>query len=145
MADPLSITAGVVGIVTAALQATGRFAADLQRLSEAPATIESLKQDIAVLAGTLKALAGLEGAQWKALGTTVTEQSKATVASCTVSCDKYMADLQRWTRHSSPGRGVAVRDRLALALWRESQVKNMSEQLQKYRTTLNLVISTAAL
>lgn len=145
MADPLSMTAGVVGIVTAALQTTALFMANLQRLAEAPAMIESLKQDIAVLTGTLEALAHLESAQWRALGTTVIEQSKATVVSCTLSCDKYMADLQHWTRHSSPSRGVAVRDRLALALWRESQIKTMSEQLQKYRTTLNLVISTASL
>lgn len=144
MADPLSIAAGVVGVVIPALHATRLLLDDIQKISEAPSTIESLGQDVGFVEATLKSLETVSEPQWTALGATVFEQSKNAIACCTKSCTEFRTDLQRWTRHSDEG-NISRRDRASLGLFRQNQIKAMSEQLQKYRTTLNLVISTAIL
>ncbi|KAF3768255.1 hypothetical protein M406DRAFT_326835 [Cryphonectria parasitica EP155] len=126
MADPFSIAAGAFGIIVPALHATRLLLDDLQKISEAPSTME------------------ISPPQWAALGATVVEQSKNAITSCTKSCTEFRTDLQRWTRHSNEG-DISWRDRASLDLFRQNQIKAMSDQLQKYRTTLNLVVSTAIL
>lgn len=144
MADPLSITTGVVGIVVPALHAARLLIDDLHNISEAPATVETLCQDVGFLEATLASLETVTPPQWAALGPSVVEQSKNAITSCTKSCTEFRTDLQRWTRHSVKG-DISWRDRTSLGLFRQNQIKAMSEQLQKYRTTLDLLISTAIL
>lgn len=144
MADPFSIATGVVGIVIPALHATRLLLDDLRKISEAPSTVKALRDDVGFVEGTLESLKAVSQPQWTALGTTVAEQSEHAIASCTASCTEFRADLQRWTRHSTGG-DISWRDKASLGFFRESQIKAMSEQLQKYRATLTLVISTATL
>jgi hypothetical protein len=144
MADPFSITVGVIGIITPALHATRLLLEDLRKITEAPATVRALGQDVSFVEGTLESLAAVSQPQWTALGETVAAQSKNAITACTTSCTEFRKDLQRWTRHSTDG-GMAWRDRVSLGLFRENQIKAMSGQLEKYRTTLNIIISTATL
>lgn len=144
MADPFSITTGVVGIVVPALHATRLLLDDLRKISDAPSTVEALREDVGFVEATLESLKAAGQPQWTALGATVAEQSEHAITSCTASCTKFRADLQRWTRHST-GSDISWRDRAGLGFFRESQIKAMSEQLQKYRATLTLVVSTATL
>lgn len=144
MADPLSITAGVIGITVPALHATRLLLNDLRKISEAPSAVGALCEDVSFVEGTLESLEAVSQQQWTALGVTVTEQSKHAITACTASCTEFRNDLQRWTRHSTE-HGFSWRDRFSLGFFRENQIKAMSEQLQKYRTTLTLLISTATL
>lgn len=144
MADPLSIAAGLVGIVVPALHATRLLLDDLQKISEAPSTVETLRQDVGFLEATLKSLETVSQPEWTALGATVAQQSSIAITCCTKSCIEFRTDLQRWTRHSDEG-DISWRDRASLGLFRQNQIKAMSEQLQKYRASLNLVVSTATL
>lgn len=144
MADPFSIAAGVVGVVIPALHATRLLLDDLQKISEAPSALETLGQDVGFVEATLKSLQTVSEPQWTAIGTTVVEQSSQAITCCTKSCTEFRTDLQRWTRHSHEG-DISWWDRASLGLFRQDQIKAMSEQLQKYRTTLNLVVSTATL
>ena len=99
MADPLSITASVVGIIVPALHGTRLLLGDLQQLSDATKTIKRLTDDVQSVYTTLELLQGVEDGDWKALGQNVAEQSKATISSCTQACNLFRADLQKWTRH----------------------------------------------
>ncbi|KAH8742292.1 hypothetical protein F5883DRAFT_80395 [Diaporthe sp. PMI_573] len=144
MADPFSIAAGVVGVVVPALHATRLLLDDIQKISEAPSTVETLGQDVGFVEATLKSLETVSEPQWTTLGPTVVKQSSNAITCCTKSCTEFRTDLQRWTRHSNEG-DISWRDRASLGLFRQNQIKAMSEQLQKYRTTLNLVVSIATL
>jgi len=56
MADPLSITASIVGIVVLALHATRLLLGDLQQLEDAPKTVKRLVDDVRSINTTLELL-----------------------------------------------------------------------------------------
>ncbi|KAH7010789.1 uncharacterized protein B0I36DRAFT_257120 [Microdochium trichocladiopsis] len=99
MADPFSITAGVIGIVAPALHTTRLLLNDLRKISEAPSVVSALCEDVSFVEGTLESLAAVSEQQWRALGVVVAKQSEHAIAACTTSCAEFRTDLQRWTRH----------------------------------------------
>ena len=144
MADPLSITASVVGIIVPALHGTRLLLGDLQQLSDATKTIKRLTDDVQSVHTTLELLQGVEDGDWKALGQNVSEQSKATISSCTQACNLFRADLQKWTRHSEDGK-LTWLDRANVGFFKKDQAKALSEQLQSCKLAINLIIGVATL
>ena len=64
MADPLSITASVVGVVVPALHVTRLLLEDLQQLKDAPKTVKRLGEDVQSVDTALKLLKGIEEREW---------------------------------------------------------------------------------
>lgn len=95
MADPFSIVAGVFGIIVPSLDATRHLLDNLKKISEAPAIVHDLSQDIGFVETTLDSLKTVSGQEWIALGTPVIEQSRTAIESCTKSCTEFRTDLQR--------------------------------------------------
>ncbi|KAH7364014.1 hypothetical protein BKA65DRAFT_490205 [Rhexocercosporidium sp. MPI-PUGE-AT-0058] len=143
MADPLSITASVVGIIVPALHGTRLLLGDLQQLSDAPKTIKRLTDDVQSVHATLELLQGVEDGDWKSLGQNVAEQSKATISSCTQACVLFRVDLQKWTKHSE-GK-LTWLDRANVGFFKKDQAKAMSEQLQSCKLAVNLIVGVATL
>jgi len=144
MADPLSITASIVGIIVPALHGTRLLLVDLQQLNDAPKTIKRLTDDVQSVLSTLELLKGVEERDWKSLGQNVAAQSKATISSCTQACNLFRADLQKWTRHSEDGK-LTWLDRANVGFFKKDQAKAMSEQLQSCRLAINLNVGVATL
>ena len=144
MADPLSIDAGAVGIVVPALDVTRELLEDLQRVKDAPKTIQRLTEDVQSVDMDLKLLKGVEEAEWALLDTGVAEQSQTTIKSCGDACKLFRADLGRWTRHSAGG-PLAWQDRVNVGVMKKSQIKAMSEQLVNCKLTINNVVGIANL
>ncbi|KAF1935662.1 hypothetical protein EJ02DRAFT_484084 [Clathrospora elynae] len=129
MADPLSITASVVGVTVPALHGIRLLLEDLQQLKEAPKTVKRLLEDVQ---------------EWDLLGASVVEESKITISNCTQACNLFRTDLQHWTRHSKGGK-LAWQDRTSVGFFKQSQIKAMSEQLQNCKLSINSVVSIATL
>ncbi|OTA64150.1 hypothetical protein K449DRAFT_328007 [Hypoxylon sp. EC38] len=144
MGDPFSIAAGVVGILAPTVHCTRVLLDDLQNISDAPEVVEDLKGDLRSVDLTLKSLRAVKEAEWATASPSTLEQSKMIITSCKDSCTKLKADLDRWTKHSSSGR-LSWQDRATVGFWKQSRIKSMSKQLQKYQIALNLVASTATL
>jgi len=144
MPDPLSITASVVGIVVPALHGTRLLLEDLQQLKDAPKTVKRLTDDVYSLYTTLELLRGVKDGDWKSLGQSVAEQSKATISSCTQACSLFRTDLQKWTRHSEDGK-LTWLDRANVGFFKKDQAKAMSEQLQGCKLAINLIVGVATL
>jgi hypothetical protein len=144
MSDPLSITAGVVGIVVPALHGTRLLLEDLQQLKDAPKTVKRLTDDVHLVHTTLELLRGVEDGDWKSLGQNVAKQSKATISSCTQACNLFRTDLQKWTRHSEDGT-LTWLDRANVGFFKKDQAKAMSEQLQSCKLAINLIVGVATL
>lgn len=104
MANPLSITASVVGIIVPALHGTRLLLEDLQQLKDVPKTVKRLVEDVYSVDTSLKLLQNVENREWESLGVAIAEQSKTTISSCTQACDVFGTDLQRWTKHSEAGK-----------------------------------------
>jgi hypothetical protein len=144
MADPLSITASVVGIIGPALHTTRLLLQDLQQLKDAPKTIKRLGENVQSVDTALKLLQSVEEREWGLLGAGVAKQSETTISSSTQACNIFRADLQNWTRHSEDGK-LAWLDRANVGFFKKDQVKAMSEQLQSCKLAINLIVGVATL
>jgi hypothetical protein len=144
MADPLSITANVVGIIVPALHGTRLLLEDLQQLKDAPKTVKRLVEDVHSVDAALRLLQSVEEREWSLLGASVAEHSQTTISSCTQACDLFRADLQRWTRHSEDGK-LAWQDRASVGFFKQGQIRAMSEQLSNCKLTINSVVGIATL
>ena len=141
MADPLSITASVVGVFVPALHVTRLLLEDLQQLKDAPKTVKRLGEDVQSVDTALKLLKGIEEREWGLLGEDVAKQS---ISSSTQACNLFRVDLQKWTRHSEDGKLVWL-DRANVGFFKKDQVKAMSEQLQSCKLAINLIVGVATL
>jgi hypothetical protein len=144
MADPLAITASVVGIVGPALHATRLLLEDLQQLKDAPKTIKRLVEDVRSVDSALELLQSVEKREWNLLGAGVAEQAETTINSSMQACNIFRADLKKWTRHSEGGKLVWL-DRANVGFFKKDQVKAMSEQLQSCKLAINLIVGVATL
>jgi len=144
MADPLSITASIVGIVGPALHATRLLLEDLQQLKDAPKTVKRLVEDVRSVDTALELLHSVEKREWDLLGVGISERTETTISSSMQACNVFRADLQKWTRHSED-RKLAWLDRANVGFFEKYQVKAISEQLQSCKLAINLIVGVAAL
>ncbi|MCJ1360714.1 MAG: hypothetical protein MMC33_010723, partial [Icmadophila ericetorum] len=142
MADPLSITASVVGIAIPALKATQLLLKDLQQLKDAPKTVKRLMEDVQSVNKELALLRGIADTDWELLGAGVDEHAKTIFNSCTQACGLFQTNLQRWTRHSEDGK-LAWLDRTSVGFFKQRQIKAMSEQLSNCKLAINSVSTIA--
>lgn len=144
MADPLSITASVVGITVPALHGLRLFLDDLQKIKDAPEAVTDLKDGIRSVTLALASLQGIPDREWELLGRTVADEATATISTCTRACDFLRADLLHWISHSQGGK-LSWRDRATVGFLKQDRVRSMSQQLQNCKITINSVVSIATL
>ena len=142
--DPLSVTAGIVGIVAPTLRCVGLLVKELQAIANAPDAIKTLTTDLESVHLALASVQAVTDAQWKSLGETVTDQSKAAIILCKDSCERFKTSLDSWTRHSTDGK-LSWRDRATVGFFRQGDIKSMSEMLRNCNITLASVASIATL
>lgn len=144
--DPLSIAAGVVGVVTPALHGLRLLAEDIGKIRDAPNVIRDLRQHVAYLDASLVSLQAVSEPQWESLGESVAAQAKAALKLCGESCDKFRASLAKWTRQSDDaGDGLSWRDRAVVGFFKQGQIKSMTAQLQSCNVALTSVVTMATL
>lgn len=144
MTDPLSVSASVVGLIGGALQATKFLLDELQRIIDAPKTIRRLVGDVQSVDAAVKLLGSVGSNEWDLLGEDIAEQSKATINSCAQACDLFRTGLQRWTKNSEDGK-LTWKDRTKVGIFKQGQIKAMSEQLQNCKLTIITTVGVAAL
>jgi hypothetical protein len=71
MADPLSIGAGVVGIIVLALRGSRLLLDDLQCIIDAPKAIKTLKTNLSSVEMALNSLRAVKDAEWELFGDSV--------------------------------------------------------------------------
>jgi len=143
--DPFSITAGVVGIAAPTIHCVRLLVEDIRRIADAPDTVAALQDDLVALDKTLTSLQDISDAQWKSLGDSVVDSSKAAMDVCVASCDKFRTDLAHWTRHTGRDGKMSLRDKAAVGFFKQGQIKTLSEQLQSCKATLGFAVSSATL
>ncbi|KAF2804597.1 uncharacterized protein BDZ99DRAFT_425363 [Mytilinidion resinicola] len=144
MAEPLSIAASIAGVTVPALHGARLLLNDLQKIKEAPETIQRLEADIRSVDMALSLLRTVEDREWESLSADVAEESKTTISSCAIACEAFRSDLQRWIRHSKDGK-LTWHDRANVGFFKQERIKTMSEQLQNCKRTINQVVSIATL
>ncbi|KAM0714704.1 hypothetical protein Q7P37_009721 [Cladosporium fusiforme] len=142
MTDPLSVVAGVAGIIVPALHCARLLANDIQNIADAPGVVMALGSDLSALDGNLETIRSINDDEWALLGPAVASNTTTAVASCNKACESFRGDLQRWTKRSRDGK-LSWRDRTNLGFFKERQIRAMSEQLQSCKGAFTNVVATA--
>ncbi|KAJ5664070.1 hypothetical protein N7507_004801 [Penicillium longicatenatum] len=142
MADPLSITASIVGIVGPALHGVRLLAADLKQIKDAPENVAALRESIGSVERSLVSLDSVGDETWESLG--VTENTKSTIKICGETCDEFRLDLQRWTKHSKHD-SLSLLDRSKIGFWKQHHIESMEKKLLNCQVTITEVVSIATL
>jgi hypothetical protein len=144
MADPLSITAAVVGIIGPALSGIRELLNDLQQFKDAPKTLKRLEDDLGTVNTSLSLLQGLDEKAWKYVGQGATEASSPLIIRCTQACNGFRTDLQKWSRHSVDGK-FAAQDRANITFFKQGHIKSMMAQLQDCKLDISVMSNLAVL
>ncbi|KAJ5917596.1 hypothetical protein N7466_011150 [Penicillium verhagenii] len=142
MADPLSITAGIVGIVVPALQGVRLLGEELKQIRDAPENVAALRESIGSVERSLVTLETIGDKAWESLG--IAENTKTTIRICGETCDEFRLDLQRWTKHSQ-GDTLSLRDRSKIGFWKQQPIRSMEKKLHNCQVTITEVVSIATL
>ncbi|KAJ5633803.1 hypothetical protein N7528_001645 [Penicillium herquei] len=142
MADPLSMTASIVGVVGPALHGIRLLAKDLEQIKDAPKSIAALRERISSVERALVTLEKIDDKEWEALG--VSDDAKSTIKKCGDSCEAFSQELKRWTRHSQ-GNSLNLLDRSKIGFWKQHYITSMEKELQYCQSTITQVVSIATL
>lgn len=144
MAETLSIAGSIVSITAVAMHGMRLLHDDLQKIKEAPKTIEKLRDDILFAEKAVILLQAVKDIEWESLGGTVADTTKTVVASCGKACEAFRADLQSWTSHSGDGH-LSKRDRVNVGFFKQRRIESMSKQLQNCIISINAMTGMATL
>lgn len=145
MADPLGVSASVAGLVALALHGARMLIEDVNKIIDAPKSLEDLQSDLTLVKASLESLDGIDESQLRLLGEQVYNQSMIAIQNCNSVCDGLRADLRRWTKSSGDGGKLSWRDRANIGFFKEHRIMAMAKQLQSCKLTLNSVIGTVTL
>lgn len=118
MTDPLSVTAGVAGLVAFALQGVRFLVNDINNIREAPKSLENLRIDLTSVRLSLESLENVDESQLRLLGDQVYNQPIAAIESCKSTCTHFRNDLQHWTKCSHNGK-PSWRERTNIGIFKE--------------------------
>lgn len=137
--EPLSVTASVVGITTAALQSVQSLATAIENIKGAPETVQSTSADLQAVQLVLRDLdTALRDNPSQLISSSAVDSA---VKNCNGACESFQSKLQQWTKHSTEEKTV-WRDRLNIALFQQSRIKAFTDQLNGCKSTLSIALST---
>lgn len=146
--DPLSITAGALGITQFALSSIAQLHDNINNLAEA----KEVARDIALnLEGIQRPLAALE--ELAISDPTICVAAKAdlektgvveAVNNCGQACASFTGNLKRWTKHSS-GTSISLRDRFSVGIWNKEKIRTFRIQVQSCQATVQFAIASTQL
>lgn len=140
MDNPLATDAGFRDIIVVALHGIRSLLDDLQRITDAPEAIRTLKINLSSVEIALTTLQAVKNVYWELLGDAVVKQLKATIYTCTRACDLFHTDLQQWTKHSGKS-SLFWWDRASVAFVKQHRIEAISGQLQTLHTCIRLVVN----
>lgn len=140
--DPLSVTASVVGITTAALQSAQFLAKTIDNVKDAPVTMKNISADLRTVEPILQSLKReLQGNSLQIMGN---DQIRHAVENCDRACTAFQSRIEHWTRHSTEDRTFWI-DRWKIGLFEQERIKTFKGQLNDCKGTLSVALSTATM
>lgn len=140
MSDPLSITASIVGITTAALQSVQFLVQTIDNVKGAPDILRGVTTDLRVIQPVLQSLIG--SAQDASSQIVLSEQIKNAVENCERACGTFRSQVKHWMENSTQDKMFWV-DRWKVGLFGLERIKTFRGQLNDCKGTLSIALSTA--
>ncbi|KAJ0375418.1 hypothetical protein COL26b_006297 [Colletotrichum chrysophilum] len=145
MADPLSIVASVIGVVTAAVQVTQALHDFIGGIRDAPQNLYDTSDHLKALTDILDKFEVELRKHNETPGSlsTLLSQAKPTIEACQTACNEFHAWLKRATRHSDASH-ISWRDRIGLQ-YEDKTINAFKSRLQSYESTINLALGFTSL
>lgn len=140
--DPLSVTAGAIGIATFAWQSCKATDELIGSLTEAPKTIAHSKKLLSETQNTLEGLRDtlISGSESTYVLDSLLQNMKLSIAlkSTQGVCDEFGETIKGFTKHSTDLR-FSNRDRLAVS-FHESKIRGFNLRLGECQSTISLAV-----
>jgi hypothetical protein len=140
--DPLSITASVVGITTAALQSVQFLVKTIDNVKDAPATIKEISADLRAIETVLQDLNVKRQDDSSQL--IQSKQVGPAVENCDRACKAFQLQVEQWMKHSKEDKIFWI-SRWKIGLFGQEKIKTFKAQLNDCKSTLNVALTTATL
>jgi hypothetical protein len=148
MTDPLSVTAGVVGITAFALQSVQQLTAFIESIRDAPEIITGIKEDLKAVESVLNSLGRvLQNKDLPAQALESLDQNaniKVAVENCSKECARFRAALAHWMRHSTETKTFWW-DRVRAGYFGEKSTEAFLRRLGASKATVSVALSSAIL
>ncbi|KAE8153624.1 hypothetical protein BDV25DRAFT_136743 [Aspergillus avenaceus] len=144
--DPLSVTAGVIGIAATTLHSISRVESAISNIKHAPEAISSVRselQSVCTIVATLQRTCqdpALINDDLKSILQGV--PINATLQNCAKICDEFHTALTKWTKHSTEER-LHWLDRLRTGYVEKSTIREFIAEVGSCKVTISLVLDTA--
>ncbi|KAL6713291.1 hypothetical protein ACLMJK_008756 [Lecanora helva] len=144
MTDPLSITASVAGITTAAIQSVRFLRTTISDIKDVPTALGSIRDDLQAIEPVLQKLhTGLEGEDSRLI---LMGDIKAAVENCSFACSTFQKTLDHWTRHARKYKRFWAEwtDRFRIGMFEQGTINVFQGRLNDCKGTLNVILSTSS-
>ena len=157
MSDLLSITSAIAGLLTLTARVATTACALCSAVKDAPASIRQIEEEMSDLNLVFCQVQLFIGGSRKVpkksrLALISLHQLMATLSGCVLMCsalDKKLSDVacpressvHRGTTSASGNKAGLLVEKIKWALWKEAEVKELVEDLQRHKLSLNLMLN----
>ena len=145
MTDPLSITASVVGVTTAAIASVKLLYTTISDIKDVPIALGNIRSDLQAVAPVLQKLRiELEREDSQIL---LTDAIKGAVESCNSACSIFKGRLDHWIRHATKYKAFWAEwtDRVRVGIFEQGTINIFKGQLNDCKSTLNVALNTSSM
>ena len=148
MTDPLTVSAGIIAVVTVAYSSSKTLFEVVEGIRDAPKTFEDLRTDLGALQEVLGLLGarldpGGQGGTFSEAQVSCLEHLATPLRACSDACSEFKLKLDGMTRHSTDTH-TSLRDRIK-SLFKDEEIKTFRFKLASYKLTLSIALGFASL
>lgn len=143
MIDPVSITASVVGITTAAIGSVKFLYTTIGDIKDVPTALGNIRSDLQAVEPVLQILhTELESEHSQVL---LIDDIKAAVENCNSACSTFQKSLDHWMRHATKHQAFWAEwtDRVRVGVFELGKIKVLKGRLDNCKGTINVALSTS--
>ncbi|KAH7556747.1 hypothetical protein BM1_06181 [Bipolaris maydis] len=146
MADPLSMTASVLAVVTATIQSVQFVVTTIDNIESVPETVKEIRNELTALKLILQHLQQrpVSAAQNTAQGLLASPIITRSLENCEGACKRFGEWLNRTMRHSTEDK-ISKVDRSKIAIFGRRKIDAFRGQLDNYKATLQLALTTVVM
>ena len=148
MTDPLSVSAGIIAVVTLAYSSSKTLFETVKGIRDAPKTFQDLSTDLEGLQAVLGLLgasldSGGEAGSFSEAQVSCLEHLATPLSACSDVCSEFKLKLEKSTRHSSDTH-TSFRDSFKLQ-FKDTEITTFRYRLASYKLTLSIALEFASL
>lgn len=144
MTDPLSITASVVGITTAAIGSVKFLRTTIGDIKDVPTALGNIRSDLQAIEPVLQELrTELESEGSQVL---LIDDIKGAVENCNSACSTFQKSLDHWMRHVTRYKAFWAEwtDRVRVGIFEQGKINVFKRRLNDCKSTLIVALSTSS-